>query len=106
MLCRAIADNVKTAAEPYLVPMLPYMLERLCDKVSAVKAAAEGAADALVTRLNPHCAPLVIQVGGWMCQWVGMLVGWWAGDTNQAPNINILLPNKPAHAAISGPSNQ
>lgn len=60
-MCRAIADNVGRAAEPYLVPMLPVMLDRIADKSAPVRSAAESAADALVSGLNPGSAALVIQ---------------------------------------------
>ncbi len=60
--CRALAEQVGKAAEPYLVPMLTLMLERYADKATPVRAAAEAAATALVDGLNPGSAPLVIQV--------------------------------------------
>jgi len=57
---RALAENVGRGAEPFLVPQLPLVLERLSDKVAQVRTAAEGCLDAVVTGLNPHCAPLVL----------------------------------------------
>jgi len=52
--------------EPYVVPLLPMMLERLADKAAPVREAASGAAHAVVAILCPHAVELVLpgEVGG------------------------------------------
>ncbi|KAL6762833.1 elongation factor EF-3 [Haematococcus lacustris] len=58
---KAISAHVGRPAEPWLVPLIPLMLERHADKAPPVRAAAEAAADTVVASLNPASATVVIQ---------------------------------------------
>lgn len=57
-LCQAVGRP----CEPYVVPCLPMMLDRLADKASPVRDAAMEAAEALVEILCPHAVELVLPV--------------------------------------------
>ncbi|GFH20465.1 uncharacterized protein HaLaN_17590 [Haematococcus lacustris] len=61
---KAISAHVGRPAEPWLVPLIPIMLERHADKAPPVRAAAEAAADTVVASLNPASATVVIQLMG------------------------------------------
>jgi hypothetical protein len=55
-----LCEEVGRPCEPYVVPLLPVLLERLSDKVPAVREAAMQAALALVQVLCPHAVELVL----------------------------------------------
>jgi len=48
-------------SEPYLVPLLPLLLERASDKSPSVRAAAEAAATALLSVVNPYSTESLMQ---------------------------------------------
>ena len=48
-------------SEPYLVPLLPQLLERASDKSPSVRAAAEAAATALFAAVNPYSTESLMQ---------------------------------------------
>mmetsp|Transcript_33591 Transcript_33591/g.74378 ORF Transcript_33591/g.74378 Transcript_33591/m.74378 type:complete len:1029 (+) Transcript_33591:223-3309(+) len=49
-----VIQSAGKVAEPYLVPLVPQLLERAADKVAPVRAAAEAAAKALFATINPY----------------------------------------------------
>jgi len=55
-LCQAVGRQ----CEPYVVPLLPLMLDRMADKVAGVRDAAMAAAKAVVAILCPHAVALVL----------------------------------------------
>ena len=55
-----LCDAVGRPCEAYVVPMLPVFLERLADKVQAVREAAMAACMALVKIMCPHAVELVM----------------------------------------------
>lgn len=55
-LCQCVGRQ----CEPYVVPLLPLLLERLADKAAPVRDAAAQAAKALVSILCPHAVELVL----------------------------------------------
>lgn len=59
---RAIAQHshVSAAVEPYLVELLPVVLGAVGDKMSAVKVAAQTAAEAIVAAANPNAVKAII----------------------------------------------
>ncbi|GLI71115.1 hypothetical protein VaNZ11_016208 [Volvox africanus] len=57
---QAICENIGSAAEPFLAPLLPAVLEQCGDKKPEVKAAAEAAAKALINIINPHAVYTVL----------------------------------------------
>lgn len=57
---RQLCSSVGRPCEPYVVPLLPMMLERLADKVAPVREAAAQAAHAVVSILCPHAVELVL----------------------------------------------
>jgi hypothetical protein len=57
---KQLCSSVGRPCEPYVVPLLPMMLERLADKVAPVREAAAQAAHAVVTILCPHAVELVL----------------------------------------------
>lgn len=57
---RGLSKSVGKAAEPYIVPLVPSILDRMSDKVAAVREAAVEAASAVAASLCPHAVPLVM----------------------------------------------
>jgi elongation factor 3 len=57
---KQLCSSVGRPCEPYVVPLLPMMLERLADKVAPVREAAAQAAHAVVAILCPHAVELVL----------------------------------------------
>lgn len=57
-----LCQSVGRLCEPYVVPLLPLLLERLSDKALPVRAAADGAGLALMEVLCPHAVELVLPV--------------------------------------------
>ncbi|PNW84140.1 hypothetical protein CHLRE_04g222700v5 [Chlamydomonas reinhardtii] len=57
---QAICDNIGSAAEPFLAPLLPAVLEQCGDKKPEVKAAAEAASKALISIINPHAVYTIL----------------------------------------------
>lgn len=57
---KQLCQSVGRPCEPYVVPLLPHMLERLADKASQVRDAAMGASLAVVDILCPHAVELVL----------------------------------------------
>jgi elongation factor 3 len=55
-LCKAVGR----ACEPYVVPLLPLLLERMADKAAAVREAAAAAAEALVEAMCPRAVELAL----------------------------------------------
>uniref|UniRef100_A0A383W2Z9 Elongation factor 3 n=1 Tax=Tetradesmus obliquus TaxID=3088 RepID=A0A383W2Z9_TETOB len=59
---KQLCQSVGRPCEPYVVPLLEHMLERLADKAAPVRDAAMGAAQAVVAILCPHAVELVLPV--------------------------------------------
>lgn len=59
---RGLSGSVGKAAEPYIVPLLPFVLERLSDKAVPVRDAAWDAASTLASSLCPLAVPLVLPI--------------------------------------------
>lgn len=57
---KQLCQSVGRPCEPYVVPLLEHMLERLADKAAPVRDAAMGAAQAVVAILCPHAVELVL----------------------------------------------
>lgn len=57
---KQLCQSVGRPCEPYVVPLLPMMLERLADKAAPVREAAAQAAKAVVSILCPHAVELVL----------------------------------------------
>jgi elongation factor 3 len=57
---KSLAEHVGKPAEPFLVPLLPLMLERFGDKAEPVRKAAQAAALALASSLCQHAVPVVL----------------------------------------------
>lgn len=57
---KQLCQSVGRPCEPYVVPLLPMMLERLADKAAPVREAASAAAHAVVAILCPHAVELVL----------------------------------------------
>jgi elongation factor 3 len=57
---KQLCQCVGRPCEPYVVPLLPMMLERLADKAAPVRDAAGQAAKAVVSILCPHAVELVL----------------------------------------------
>lgn len=57
---KQLCQSVGRPCEPYVVPLLPMMLERLADKAAPVRDAAAQAAKAVVSILCPHAVELVL----------------------------------------------
>jgi elongation factor 3 len=64
---KQLCQCVGRPCEPYVVPLLPTMLERLADKAAPVRDAAQAAALAVVDILCPHAVELVLP-GEWLGQ--------------------------------------
>lgn len=58
----ALCNEVGVCCEAYFIPLLPKILERLADKASNVRSAAEAAGKALVDLLGPLAAQLALPV--------------------------------------------
>lgn len=58
----ALAEVVGKSVEPYLVPFIPAVLERLADKVPNVRSAAENALTALMPIISPYAVPAILPV--------------------------------------------
>ncbi len=57
----AFKKLVEKQAEPFLVPLIPCLLERAADKVAPVRTAAEEAATALFAILNPYSTAMILE---------------------------------------------
>jgi hypothetical protein len=57
---KQLCQSVGRPCEPYVVPLLEHMLDRLADKASPVRDAAMGAAQSVVAILCPHAVELVL----------------------------------------------
>jgi elongation factor 3 len=57
---KQLCASVGRPCEPYVVPLLPMMLERMADKAAPVREAAAQAANAVVAILCPHAVELVL----------------------------------------------
>lgn len=57
---KQLCQSVGRPCEPYVVPLLPMMLERLVDKAAPVREAAAQAANAVISILCPHAVELVL----------------------------------------------
>lgn len=64
--CTAIAaicsKQVSPGIEPYIVSLLPFVLLAVGDKITAVKKAAESAAQAIVSSINPNAVKAVLPI--------------------------------------------
>lgn len=61
---KQLCQSVGRPCEPYVVPLLPVMLDRMADKSAQVRDAALAAAQAVVAVLCPHAVELVLP-GEW-----------------------------------------
>ncbi|GAX78040.1 hypothetical protein CEUSTIGMA_g5482.t1 [Chlamydomonas eustigma] len=59
---KGLIANVGKAAEPYVVPLIQVILERVSDKVSPVRDAAQAASTAVGSALCQHAVPLIMPV--------------------------------------------
>lgn len=57
---KQLCQCVGRPCEPYVVPLLPMMLDRLADKSAPVRDAGAAAAQAVVSILCPHAVELVL----------------------------------------------
>jgi elongation factor 3 len=57
---KQLCVSVGRPCEPYVVPLLPMVLERMADKAAPVREAAAAAANAVVAILCPHAVELVL----------------------------------------------
>ncbi|GIL45196.1 hypothetical protein Vafri_2513 [Volvox africanus] len=53
----SLCDEAGSAVEPFMAPMLPVFLERLADKATSVRGAADAACQALARLLHPEAVP-------------------------------------------------
>ncbi|GLC54208.1 hypothetical protein PLESTB_000835000 [Pleodorina starrii] len=53
----SLCDTAGAAVEPFMAPMLPVFLERLADKATSVRGAADQACQALARLLHPEAVP-------------------------------------------------
>lgn len=60
---KQLCQSVGRPCEPYVVPLLPVMLDRLADKSAQVRDAAMAAAQSVVAILCPHAVELVLPGG-------------------------------------------
>ncbi|PNH03367.1 [NU+] prion formation protein 1 [Tetrabaena socialis] len=56
----ALCEAVGASVEPFVAPMLPVFLERLADKATSVRGAADSACQALARLLNPEAVSRVL----------------------------------------------
>lgn len=70
-LCQAVGRE----SEPYVVPLLPLLLERMADRAQGVRQAAGAAAEALAAVLCPAAVELVLPGGGWQKEDRGWCLG-------------------------------
>jgi hypothetical protein len=57
---KQLCQSVGREAEPYVVPLLPLLLERMADKAQPVREAAHAAAEAVAAVLCPRAVELVL----------------------------------------------
>lgn len=69
---KQLSQSVGRACEPYLVPLLPVLLDRKADKVAAVREAAGLAAQALAEAMCPRAVELALPSK--CVQWLGVAV--------------------------------
>lgn len=76
---KQLCQSAGRACQPYVVPLLPMMLERLADKSTDVRQAASGAGRAVVSVLSPPAVELVLPSEcccGWLLRTRGLRVAW------------------------------
>lgn len=62
LLIAALAESLEEAGEPYLVPLLPLVLDGYGDKQDTVRHAAEVAGQALMSIPTPHAVKVLLPV--------------------------------------------
>lgn len=62
LMIAALAESLEEAGEPYLVPLLPLVLDGYGDKQDQVKHAAEVAGQALMSIPTPHAVKVLLPV--------------------------------------------
>ena len=79
---KQLCQSVGREAEPYVVPLMPLLLERMADKAQGVREAAHAAAEAVAAVLCPRAVELVLPGKHLMCSvclWGGVNIGWVGG---------------------------
>lgn len=60
LLVKAVVDIVGASMEPYLIPLIPLMFDRMPDKSAPVRVAAGDALTLFAAKLNPGSVPIIL----------------------------------------------